>query len=216
MYFFTLIKAICSLCHCALSIGVYLAWKPPSTTCWLPNTLSMVVDFSFLGPLPIGTYLHWMWQSQKLCHFRNTLTSSTGHNNLAFFKVIQIFLFIHNCGIQQNKIVAYPLTYLWTGHVKIWGSCCHSCYMSLIIMLFWTLVYKDKSKTFKDILVMWGTIQEFWLLLLRSWRGLITLDCKMLRSLDILQVLLSRFACVAWSTTSEFMVLSLPDLSKFL
>ena len=59
------------------------------------------------------------------------------------------------------------------------------------------------SQKFCNILVIWGTIQQLWMLLPRLWRWWTTLECKMPNSPDTLRMLITRFASIIWSTASE-------------
>ena len=64
--------------------------------------------------------------------------------------------------------------------------------------------FNDKiSQKFWNILVMWGTIPQLRILLLRLWKWQTTLDSEMLRSPDTLQVLLAGSASTPWKTDSE-------------
>ena len=72
------------------------------------------------------------------------------------------------------------------------------------------------SKKFTNILVIWGTIRQLWMFLLKSWWWWwwwwwITLNYLILGLPDTLQVLLNGFDSMAWSTFSESMVLGLPN-----
>ena len=69
------------------------------------------------------------------------------------------------------------------------------------------------SQKLRNILVTWGKIRQLWVLLLRPWNCLITLDCVMPTSANILQVLLARFTALASSTLSESTALGLLDLA---
>ena len=53
------------------------------------------------------------------------------------------------------------------------------------------------------------------MLLLRTWRWQITLDCKMSSLLDTPWVLLNGFASMAWNKTSESTIFGLPDCWRF-
>ena len=59
---------------------------------------------------------------------------------------------------------------------------------------------------------MSGTMRQLWTLLqwMRSWTRL---DCEMLSLPDILQVLLTEFACMTEFIATKSMVLGLPDLA---
>ena len=73
--------------------------------------------------------------------------------------------------------------------------------------------YIGMSQRFCNILVTWGSIQQLWMFLPRSWRWWTTLDCETKKLLYYLCVLLARFVSRAWRTALELMVLSLLELS---
>ena len=60
------------------------------------------------------------------------------------------------------------------------------------------------NQKFWNILVMWGSIWQFQMLLLRLWRWWTTLDCEILNLFYSLQVLLAGFTSTAWNMGSEF------------
>ena len=72
------------------------------------------------------------------------------------------------------------------------------------------------NQKFHNILVTWGIIQQFQLLLLMLWTWQTTLDYEMPNLPDNLQELLSRFAPIAWKTALEFTLLGTLDFSQFL
>ena len=69
------------------------------------------------------------------------------------------------------------------------------------------------SQKFCKILLTWSIIQHLSILLKRSWRWQITLDCEMPSLSDTLWMLLAGFASMAWSMASEPLVLGLPFLA---
>ena len=59
---------------------------------------------------------------------------------------------------------------------------------------------------------MWGTIQQFWMILTKIVRWSITLDCKMPNLPDILRALFTGIASMAWCAALESTLLGLHDL----
>ena len=56
-------------------------------------------------------------------------------------------------------------------------------YSKFTLFIEWpSYIYSWMSLKFSNILLMWDTIRQLWLLLLKKWRWWSTLDCKMLSS----------------------------------
>lgn len=123
----TIIKMICHLSHSSPSVGLYQTGQHsfPSHIgkSWLPNLLLSVCCFSILILLSVANHHGWPWVAHKPCSFGDALIQPSGHEDLTFVRVTQIFTPAH-------------FWCIWHVNYEYWMLACHLIYPKLSHALF--------------------------------------------------------------------------------